>query len=70
MHAENQEEDLQSQLTAAQKDAQRYRWLRDQLDDESREDSLIELLGDKWSDELDVAIDAAQSGESTLTKGG
>lgn len=51
---------LKAQLAAAQKDAERYRWLRERMD--LKDVSIIRLRNDPNEDydsEVDVAIDAA-----------
>jgi len=51
---------LRAELAAAQLDAARYRWLRENLDNTEAPEELYEYLGDiPTAEEFDAAIDSA-----------
>ena len=51
---------LREELAAAQADAARYRWLRENLDNTEAPEELYEYLGDiPTAEEFDAAIDSA-----------
>jgi len=55
---------LREELAAAQEDAARYRWLRENLDNTEAFEGLYEYPGDiPTAEEFDAAIDAAAEGE-------